>query len=228
MIPAKGAFTPPTSAEEHTMAFRFADIAFTPAVQALQDRNGSRRQYARMQARSSGTDQLGPDELEFLSQADSFYLATVSETGWPYVQHRGGPRGFLKALSPAALAFADFRGNQQFVSAGNVSRDDRAALIVMDHADRRRLKLLGHLRFADAAVADPGLLQAVALPGYAGRVYRIATIEVEAFDWNCPQHITQRFTLEQVEEAVYPLRARIAELEAQVRALQAGERSDLS
>jgi predicted pyridoxine 5'-phosphate oxidase superfamily flavin-nucleotide-binding protein len=210
------------------MAFRFAHIAFTPAVQALQEKNGSRRQYARKQDQSSTSDRLGSAELAFLAEADSFYLATVGETGWPYVQHRGGPRGFLRPISPTTLAFADFRGNQQFVSAGNVSGNDRAALIVMDYANRRRLKLLGHLRFVDAADADPGLLHAVALPGYPGRVDRVATIQVEAFDWNCPQHIAQRFTLEQVEEAVYPLRARIAELEAQVRALQPGERSDLS
>ena len=183
------------------MAFRFADIAFTPAVQALQDRNGSRRQYARMQARSSGTDQLGPDELEFLSQADSFYLATVSETGWPYVQHRGGPKGFLRVLAPTRLAFADFRGNRQHLSAGNAVRNDRASSLVMDYAARRRLKLLGRLRFVDLADADAALVRQVELPGYAARIERVALFDVAAFDWNCPQHITQRFTLEELLQA---------------------------
>jgi len=187
-------------------------------VQALQEKHGSRAQYARMQARGepSESQPLGPDESAYLAQADSFYLATVSETGWPYVQHRGGPRGFLRVLSPAQVAFADFRGNRQYVSAGNAARDDRAALIVMDYANRQRLKLLGHLRFVDVDAAAPELVQAVTLAEYSARVERVAIIDVEAFDWNCPQHITQRFTLEQIEEATRPLRARIAELEAQI------------
>ena len=140
---------------------------------------------------------LGAREAEFLSDIDSFYMATVSETGWPYVQHRGGPRGFLKVVSPSRLAFADFRGNRQYVSAGNASRDDRVAIIVVDYARRQRLKLLGHLRFEGAA--DSGLAAAVALPGYPARVERIAVIDVEAFDWNCPQHITPRYTREELQ-----------------------------
>jgi uncharacterized protein len=202
------------------MTHRFADIAFTPVVQALQEKHGSRMQYARMQAHASGGASLGPREAVFIAQADSFYLATVSETGWPYIQHRGGPRGFLKSLSPTQLAFADFRGNRQYVSAGNASRNDRASLIVMDYVNRQRLKLLGHLRFVDAAQADPALLAAVELPDYCARLERVAIIDVEGFDWNCPQHITQRFALEEVEAASRSLRERIAALEAQVRALR--------
>ena len=174
----------------------FAEVAFTPAVQALQSAYGSRAAYARMQA-APAPEGLGAREAGFLSDIDSFYMATVSETGWPYVQHRGGPRGFLKVVSPARLAFADFRGNRQYVSAGNASRDDRVAIIVVDYARRQRLKLLGHLRFEDAAA--PGLAAAVALPGYPARVERIAVIDVEAFDWNCPQHITPRYTREQLQ-----------------------------
>jgi hypothetical protein len=195
------------------MRRNFADIAFTPAVQAQQERHGSRRQYARMQAQPAGDTGLGATEAQFLQQADSFFLASVSETGWPYVQHRGGPPGFLNVLSPTRLAFADFGGNRQYVSAGNVAVEDRVAIIVMDHARRQRLKLLGHLRFTDVADADAQLVAAVVPRGYPARAERIGVIEVAAFDWNCPQHITQRFTLEQVEEAVGPLRARIAELE---------------
>lgn len=142
-------------------------------------------------------DRLGEREAAHLAAADSFYLATVNEAGWPYVQHRGGPRGFLRVLSPGALAYADFAGNRQYLSAGNAARNDRASILVMDYAARRRLKLLGRLRFVDVSSAEPDLVRAVALPGYAARVERVALFDVAAFDWNCPQHITQRFTLDQ-------------------------------
>jgi predicted pyridoxine 5'-phosphate oxidase superfamily flavin-nucleotide-binding protein len=206
----------------------FAEIAFTPAVQALQAAHGSRSAYARMAAEGGPSDGLSAREADFLAATESFYLASVSETGWPYVQHRGGPRGFLRVVSPARLAFADFGGNRQYVSAGNVSWDNRVSLFVMDYANRQRLKLLGHLRFEDIADADPELVFAVELPGYGARVERIATIEVEAFDWNCPQHITPRYTLEQVEAASQPLHERIAALEAEVRALRSAAATRLS
>ena len=202
------------------MTHRFADIAFTPNVQRLQERHGSRAQYARMQERSGPNDALGPDEAELLAEADSFFLATVSETGWPYVQHRGGPAGFVKVLSPTTLAFADFRGNLQHVSTGNALGDDRASIIVVDYARRRRLKLLGRLRFLDLADADPELVRHVELPGYLARVERVALFEVAAFDWNCPQHITPRFTEGEIDAATQPLRDRIAELEARLAAAQ--------
>ncbi len=200
------------------MSRRFADIAFTPGVCHLQERHGSRSQYARMQASDDAPDRLGPDETEFLAQADSCYIASVSETGWPYVQHRGGPRGFLKVLSPERIAFADFRGNLQYVTAGNSAANDRVAMIVMDYVRRQRLKLLGHLRFLDLADAGEELVRQVALPRYRAKVERVAVIDVAAFDWNCPQHITQRFTLDQVDRIVEPLREQIARLEAQLRA----------
>jgi predicted pyridoxine 5'-phosphate oxidase superfamily flavin-nucleotide-binding protein len=202
------------------MPHRFAEITFTPVVKTLQERYGSRAQYARMQAHGGPAPVLGPRESEFLAGADSFYLATVGETGWPYVQHRGGPAGFLKVRSETELAFADFRGNLQYVSAGNVEHDDRASLFVMDYVNRERLKLLGHLRFVDVQEADPALVAAVTLPGYRAKVERVATFDVAAFDWNCPQHITQRFTLAQVEAATQRLRERITTLEAQNQALR--------
>lgn len=176
----------------------FAELAFTPAVQALQERHGSRAAYARLSDMHEPGEGLGPREALHLARADSFYMATVGETGWPYVQHRGGPRGFLRVLAPARLAFADFGGNRQFVSAGNAMRDDRVSLIVMDYAQRRRLKLLGRLRFEAIEAADATLASAVALPGYRARIERVGVVEVEAFDWNCPQHIAQRFTLEEI------------------------------
>ena len=196
------------------MSYPFGDIVFTSAVKALQERNGSRAQYARRQSRSETQLALGEQEAQLLEQADSFYLATVSETGWPYVQHRGGPRGFLRVLSPARIGFADFRGNMQYVSAGNASQNDRASIIVMDYPRRRRLKVLGHLKFVDLADADPALVQRLALRGYRAKIERVAIIDVAAFDWNCPQHITPRLTLEEVDQAVRPLYERIAELEA--------------
>jgi len=199
---------------------RFAEIAFTPAVQALQERDGSRAQYAKWQTEAGPNAALGEREAGFLAQTDGFFLATVSETGWPYVQHRGGPPGFLKVLAPALLGFPDFRGNRQFVSAGNVARDDRAAMIVVDHAKRQRLKLLGRLHFRSVGEADPALVRTLSALDSPGRVERIATFAVEAFDWNCPQHIAQRFTLEQVDAAAQPLRARITELEAEVQSLE--------
>jgi predicted pyridoxine 5'-phosphate oxidase superfamily flavin-nucleotide-binding protein len=198
----------------------FAEIAFTPAVQALQVSHGSRAVYARMQTEADPGEGLGPRESAFLANADSFYLATVSEAGWPYVQHRGGPRGFLRVISPTRLAFAEFRGNRQYVSAGNTSRDDRVAIVVMDYANQRRLKLLGRLRFEVVSDADPELVFAVELPGYRASVERVAVIEIEAFDWNCPQHITPRFTLEEIEVASKPLHQRIARLEAELAALR--------
>jgi len=178
------------------MSRRFAEIAFTPAVREAQARYG-------VQAKSSQLrgDALGPREVEYLAAADTFYLATVSETGWPYVQHRGGPKGFLRVLSPTQLGYADFRGNLQYLSVGNVARNDRASILVMDYAERRRLKLLGRLRFIDVADADAALVRQVDLPGYAARVERVALFDVVAFDWNCPQHITQRFTLDELSHA---------------------------
>ena len=203
------------------MTHRFAELAFTPNVRLMQERHGSRAQYARLQENGGPNDTLGPQEAAFLARADGFYLSTVSETGWPYVQHRGGPAGFLKVLSPTRIAFADFRGNVQYVSAGNALHDDRVAIIVMDYANRRRLKLLGHLTFVAVSDADPDLVSSVELPGYRARVERVALIDVVAFDWNCPQHITVRFTEAQVAAATQPLRDRIAELEARVAAMTA-------
>jgi len=198
----------------------FAEIAFTTAVQGLQEKHGSRATYSRMQRESEPGDGLGAREAEYLANADSFYLASVGETGWPYVQHRGGPRGFLKLLSPTCIVFADFRGNRQFVTAGNCSADDRVSLIIVDYPNRRRLKILGRLRFIDISDADRELSALVELPEYRANIEWVAMIEVEAFDWNCPQHITPRFTLAQVEAASQSLHARIAELEAEATLLR--------
>ena len=201
------------------MSHRFAEIAFTDAVKAAQEQYGSREQNQRLEQRGGSHAALGEQEAAFVAARDSFYLATLSETGWPYLQHRGGPRGFVKVLGPTTLAYADFRGNTQLISAGNATGNDRIALILMDYAHRRRLKILGHIRFDDASVVAPELLAAVALPDYPARVERVAVIDVAAFDWNCPQHISPRFTEAEVRDAVQPLHDRIAALEAQLSAL---------
>lgn len=197
------------------MGHRFAEIAFTPAVKALQDAQGSRANYLPFEDGEAHHDRLGPAETGFIAARDSLYIASVSETGWPYVQHRGGPTGFLRVLDERTIGFADFRGNRQYVSLGNLARNDRVSLILMDYAHRRRLKILGRARAIDPD-KDPALLARLELPDYRARVERGILVTVEAFDWNCPQHITPRFTTAQMDEIVAPLQARIAALEAQI------------
>jgi len=197
------------------MRHRFAEIAFTPAVKALQEAHGSRTSYARFESGPLRNDRLGREEVEFIQDRDGFYLASVGATGWPYVQYRGGPRGFLRVLDERRLAWADFRGNRQYVSVGNFGGDDRVAMILMDYANRRRLKILGHAESLEVG-ADDWLGAQLAVPGYPALVERAVRVRIEAFDWNCSQHITPRFTLEEVEHAVKPLRERVAELEAQL------------
>lgn len=177
------------------MAHKFADLAFTPNVKAVQEDNGSRMAYARFEQGEDHHDRLGPHEAAFIASLDSFYLASVSETGWPYIQHRGGPAGFLKVLDEKTLAFADFRGNRQYISVGNLRTDDRVSLFLMDYANRARLKILGRARVVDAA--DGPILRKLAVPGYRASIERAIVIALEAFDWNCPQHITQRFTADE-------------------------------
>jgi predicted pyridoxine 5'-phosphate oxidase superfamily flavin-nucleotide-binding protein len=203
------------------MRHTFGRLAFTPAVRAAQRRDGARVGDDPTDHGPFVPDQLGDDELEFLEAQRSVYLATVSETGWPYVQHRGGPPGFLKVLDPRTIGFADFAGNRQLITVGNVSVDDRVAMIAVDYAQRVRLKVLGHLAVRDVAPDDP-LAERLRMPGYRGRVQRLMTITVEAFDWNCPQHIPQRLDAEDVARALAHRDARIAELEAKLAAVGNG------
>jgi hypothetical protein len=191
------------------MSRAFSDIAFTPAVRALQTRMGSRAAYARLDHADDARATLTPDEAAFIEARDGFYQATVSETGWPYVQFRGGPAGFLKVLDAKTVGYADFRGNVQYVSVGNLEGDGRVALILMDYANRRRLKVLGRARLVQES-EDPALLARLVLPDYRARVERAVIITVQAYDWNCPQHITPRFTAEEVDAAAAPLFADLA------------------
>ena len=199
------------------MGHRFAELAFTPAVKAAQVRDGSRDAYWKLEGGEPHHDRLGPAEAAFLAARDSFYLASVGETGWPYVQHRGGPPGFLKVLDERTIGFADFRGNRQHVSVGNLGGDDRVSLILVDYPNRRRLKILGRARVVEPD-REPETVARLEVPGYRAKVERGILVAVEAFDWNCPQHINPRYTAAEVAEAVAPLRARIAELEAALAA----------
>jgi predicted pyridoxine 5'-phosphate oxidase superfamily flavin-nucleotide-binding protein len=185
---------------------RFAELAFTPKVRAWQEAQGSRANYARMEAGESYNDTLTEQETDFLASRDSFYMASISETGWPYVQHRGGPPGFVKVIDATTIGFADFRGNRQYVSVGNLSGDDRVALIFVDYPNRSRLKLLGRARIVGPEQTE--LLASLQVPGYKAKVERGILVQVAAFDWNCPQHITPRYTLAEIEAATAPLRAR--------------------
>lgn len=182
------------------MTHHFADITFTNSVKAAQQDYGSREQNAHLQENRGPNNQLTDREIEFIEQRDSFYLATVNEDGWPYVQHRGGPVGFLKVIGDTKLAYADFRGNKQLISVGNLTTNNRCSLILMDYANRRRLKILGHMRMDSNTASEVSQATEQGLANYQATVERIVTIEVVAFDWNCPQHITPRYTESELSE----------------------------
>jgi predicted pyridoxine 5'-phosphate oxidase superfamily flavin-nucleotide-binding protein len=200
------------------MTAHYQEIAFTPAVKAEQEANGSRRAYARREMPATEPDRLTENEAAFIAASDSFYLATVTETGWPYLQHRGGPAGFVKILDDRTIGIADFRGNRQYVSVGNLSRDNRAALFFMDYPRQARLKLFVRVRNV-ALAGDDELAIKLIDPTYKARIERALLFDVEAFDWNCSQHITPRYTVEQIAPSLQKLQARIAELEAEVKRL---------
>jgi ferredoxin-NADP reductase/predicted pyridoxine 5'-phosphate oxidase superfamily flavin-nucleotide-binding protein len=185
------------------MPHKFAQIAFTPTVRAIQESAGSRASYSAMDEGADYNHELTDREAEFIGARDSFYVASIGETGWPYLQHRGGPAGFMKVLDSRTIGFADYSGNRQYVSTGNFATDDRVALFFMDYPNRRRLKMLG--RVGVVGVDQPGVLARLEDADYPAQVERGFIIQVEAFDWNCPQHITPRFTAAEVERSVAPL-----------------------
>ncbi len=195
------------------MSRAFSDIAFTPTVREVQTQMGSRSKYEALDRAVDRRDRLTPREVDFIEHADHFFQATVGETGWPYVQHRGGPEGFLRVIDDRTIAYADFRGNVQYISVGNLIGDDRVSLILMDYANKRRLKILGRARIVEAA-EDRALIDRVTMQGYGATVERAVVITVEAWDWNCPQHITERFTVAQVQSVVAPLQEEIERLRA--------------
>lgn len=200
------------------MPYGFLDIAITPSVKAAQEANGAAELWSDFKGHRA-FDRFTENEAAFIAERDSFYIATASETGWPYVQHRGGPKGFLRVLDDRTLAFADFRGNRQYISVGNLAADNRASLILMDYAGRRRLKI--YARIETKSLGDnPELAEAVATSGYRAKAERAMLLHLEAFDWNCPQFITPRFTEAEIAEALAPVNQRIEKLEAENRMLR--------
>lgn len=202
------------------MTHRWHEIAFTPAVRRVQEAEGSREAYARATEKSGPNDRFTDREAAFIAARDGFYIASVSEAGWPYVQFRGGPAGFARVLDDARLGWADFRGNQQYVTVGNVAGDHRVSLFFMDYPNRRRLKLFGRLSHV-AVDDDPGLAAGLAPPGYKAVVQRSAVVTLAGFDWNCPQHIPQRYTLGELEDVLQPVHAAVEALERENAALRA-------
>lgn len=204
------------------MSRSFPELAFTPLVKQQQENHDSRRQYARMQkALQTSTNALGPNEQAFIRLRDSFYMASVSETGWPYVQHRGGPAGFVHVIDPTVIGFADLRGNKQYISLGNLQHDSRVALFFMDYPNQTRLKILGRIKVHENDAAAPALFETLRTAEHGAVIERAMLIHVEAFDWNCPQHITPRYTLEELEPSLAPLRERLTVLEAENARLRA-------
>ena len=202
------------------MARAFAEIAFTPEVRAIQERYGSAKSYGKfLEPTTEQGDRLSETEAAFIAERDGFYQATVSATGWPYVQFRGGPKGFLKVLDARTVAYADFRGNRQYLSVGNLAKDDRISLILMDYPNRRRLKLWGRARIVDLA-DEPALVSHLHDAAYAARPERAIVITVAAFDWNCHQHIPQRLTLEEFQEHLVPLLGELSQLREENAALR--------
>jgi predicted pyridoxine 5'-phosphate oxidase superfamily flavin-nucleotide-binding protein len=195
------------------MAAKFQELAQTEAVRRAQEHYYGKTHFV---GKAQGNDALTEEEISFIELRDSFYMATISEAGWPYIQHRGGSAGFLQVLGPSLLAFADLKGNRQLLTTGNLATVDRVALFLMDYPQRTRLKILGHARVKDAR-EHPELVTKMADPETQKSVERLYFIDVVSFDWNCPQHITPRYTLEEIKGVIAPLQQRIAELEEQLR-----------
>ena len=201
------------------MAKNFGAIAYSTAVKEMQEKLGSRSTYARLE-RDTYIDGLTENEIDFIAQRDSFYMASIGEKGFPYIQHRGGPKGFLKVLDSKRIGFIDFKGNMQYITVGNMATNNNVALILVDYPARARLKI-----FAKASIIelkdDASLLESLNLAAYKFRPERMMVLDIEAYDWNCPQHITPRYTVEEIEQAFASQREQIAKLEAEITALKA-------
>jgi predicted pyridoxine 5'-phosphate oxidase superfamily flavin-nucleotide-binding protein len=201
------------------MAHKFYELTFTPSVKAAQEHYGSRNKYERFETGNSDFVGLTEAEVEFISARDGFYMATAGENGQPYLQYRGGKPGFLKVLDAMTLGFADFRGNLQYISVGNLRQNDKAALFLMDYANRQRLKILARVEAKDAKDV-PVLIEKLTVPGYPARIESAMILHVEAFDWNCPQHIIPKYTAGEIQTLIAPMREHIERLEAENRSLR--------
>jgi uncharacterized protein len=207
------------------MGRRFAELAFTPLVKEQQEKHGSRYLYERTEQSDNLGDRLDLYEQLFIAERDGFYMASISETGWPYIQYRGGSKGFLRVLDDRTLGFADLRGNKQYISIGNLQHDNRVALFLMDYAHQQRLKILGRAEVHEGDDVAQRLMPDLIVPEEKTPSERAILIHVEAIDWNCPQHITPRYTMEELEEALAPMRRRLEFLEAanaRLKAIQVG------
>lgn len=197
------------------MGRRFAELAFTPLVKEQQQQHGSRHLYERVEQSSDPGDRLGAQEQAFIREQDGFYLASVTETGWPYIQYRGGSKGFLRLLDDRTLGFADLRGNKQYISVGNLQHDNRVALFLMNYPAQSRLKILGRAELHEGDAEARKLIEMLRVPDEKSPPERALLIHVEAFDWNCPQHITPRYTEEELTKMLEPIRRRLEILEAE-------------
>ncbi|HRH76286.1 MAG TPA: pyridoxamine 5'-phosphate oxidase family protein [Cellvibrionaceae bacterium] len=200
------------------MARAFADITFTTSVKAAQTLYGSRAANRGFELAADARNCLSAWEADYIAARDSFYQATVGENGWPYVQHRGGPAGFVKVFDERTLGYADFRGNRQYISVGNLNANDRISLIFMDYAQQRRLKIWGHAQLVHEQ-DNPQLINALKDPAYRAPVERAVIIQVEAYEWNCPQHITPRYTESEINQLVESLREENNQLKNQLTQL---------
>ena len=198
------------------MGRHFAELLFTDAVQAEQTLHGSREQYARLGRSAASGDRLREPEQQFIAERDSFYMAVITENGWPYIQHRGGNPGFLRVLDEQTVGFADLRGNRQYITVGSLRRNDRVALFLMDYPAQARLKLLGRAEVFEGSPTAATWLEKLVDPAERAPAERAIVIHVEAWDWNCPQHITPRYTQAEIVRMLSPMQRRLAELEAEV------------
>jgi predicted pyridoxine 5'-phosphate oxidase superfamily flavin-nucleotide-binding protein len=205
------------------MGRRFAELAFTPLVKELQQQHGSRDAYRRVEQSSEPGDRLGEMERAFIRERDGFYMATVMETGWPYIQYRGGESGFLRVMDDRTIGFADLRGNKQYISMGNLQHDDRVALFLMDYARQSRLKILGRAEVHENDTQAKSLKAQLTVPSEKTPTERAVVIHVEAFDWNCPQHITPRYTERELGQILEPMRSRLKALEEENKRLREGK-----
>ena len=197
------------------MSHKFYDLTFTPGVKAAQERYGTRKNYARFEGGEPDFYGVSDAERDFIEARDGFYMATVGQDGQPYIQFRGGPPGFLKVLDDNTLGYADFRGNLQYISVGNLSTNDKAALFLMDYANKSRLKILVRVEIRDAVEATE-IIGKLTMPGYKAKIERAMILHVEAFDWNCPQHITPRYTINEIRSMTAPLHEHIEKLEKEI------------
>lgn len=203
------------------MARNYRHTLFSDAVKALQERHGSRASYLKMDAGADGTpDALTAKELDYIALRDSFYIASVTAHGWPYMQHRGGPAGFLRHIAGNRIGFADYRGNKQYISTANLAGNDRVSLFLMDYPNKDRLKLVGHARSVELA-DDPALVTSLMPEGYRATPERAFLIDVIGWEWNCSQHITPRFTEAEISAAIQPMAAELGQLRAENAALHA-------